>query len=616
MSHAVLNAVWRITLVVLLLASIPLYVCEFTLYSKEGDPGFFTDYNYADAPGLTEHVTAVATGSQAWREGIRVGDAIPLAAMDREDRIALTWPVAGDHLRLTYLRGGVSRRVEVVARANGSLLPEYLVEVVIQISISSCLFVFALLVIARAWKSEYGPVIATILTGLVVGAAANLWGVTAFPLVARLGAAAALNVLAKELGLMQIFSAVMLMVLLGQIVGRRGRLLRALTWFSALMFAAAAIGTLVALTLSLTGRAGLPTEYASHPTYLFWASFFIGIVGLFVALYTARGESRQRVRWLVWGFAPYLAAYLLHDALYFFAPPSNFAHAYYSAAFLVELALPVTLIYGVLYRRVVDVGFVINRVAVYGALSIVLVSIFILLEYAVSKLFLDTTRAGSLTIQFGIALVIGLSAHYLHRIVDRFVDRIFFAKRHADESALRRFAREAEAYASSEVLLDRAIGVLSEHSDARGIAIYVTKNGVVEAARASDPAFPADIDLDDPLLVKLRRWNEPVDTHDVVTAFPDGMVFPMSVRGKLVGALACEAKRDATAFDPDERESLGEVARSAGAALDLLSNRGDDTTLVLQQSIAALSEAVASFGKKFDSLSDKLAGEDRIRTAG
>jgi GAF domain-containing protein len=177
--------------------------------------------------------------------------------------------------------------------------------------------------------------------------------------------------------------------------------------------------------------------------------------------------------------------------------------------------------------------------------------------------------------------------------VDRFVDRILFAQRHAYESALRRFAREAEAYTSSAALLDRALETVSENSEARGVAIYVISNGSGRVARSTDAQFPQSVDLDDPLLVSLRRWGEPVDTRDAKTAFPDGMVFPISARGRLLGALACETKRDFSAFAPDERESLLEVSRGVALALDSL-ERGDSQSGVL--------DAIGDLARRIDTL--------------
>ena len=200
---------------------------------------------------------------------------------------------------------------------------------------------------------------------------------------------------------------------------------------------------------------------------------------------------------------------------------------------VMELALPVALFYGLLVRRTVDIGFVFNRVAVYALLSLALFLIFELFEYVISHFFLDTGRVGSLSVQVVVALLIGLSARYLHRFAEHFVDHVLFAKRHADEKALRRFALEAEKYTSADVMLDRALETIFAYSDARGVAIYLSRGDRAESVRATDSGFPVSVDLDDPLLVSIRSSNQPIDTRSSKTALPDGMVFPMIRRGKL-----------------------------------------------------------------------------------
>ena len=107
---------------------------------------------------------------------------------------------------------------------------------------------------------------------------------------------------------------------------------------------------------------------------------------------------------------------------------------------------------------------------------------------------------------------------------------------------------------------------------------------------------------DDPLIVKLRRWNEPVDTHDVRTAFPDGMVFPITARGKLRGALAAETKRDGSTFDPDERKSLDEVARGVGAGLDALASPDGDVLNALTALNASIEDGFATLAARVDAL--------------
>jgi len=93
-----------------------------------------------------------------------------------------------------------------------------------------------------------------------------------------------------------------------------------------------------------------------------------------------------------------------------------------------------------------------------------------------------------------------------------------------------------------------------------------------------------------------------LDTRDVRTAFPDGMVSPVTARGKLHGALACAAKRDGSAFDPDERESLSQVARGVGAGLSALASSDNEVLNVLTALNASIEDGFATLAAKVDAL--------------
>ncbi len=583
------KSVWRAVLIGSLLGSIPLFVLQCTLIPNSGTFGLTLDNSFADAPNVTERVLAVTPGSPAWRAGIRAGDTIPI----RDSNGAmLVNPLPGDRLILTYAHGGTEHNAAVTAQAQ---LPYvWTLPDAIRAAVILCLLGFALLVVVRAWNTKHGPIIATILAGIVINAAADR-----IPFTARSGTGAALFVIDYGLGQFAFaFGAAMLMVLLWQIVEEPIRLQRGLTYTSFVLCVIAGICAPIILALSFAGQAEPITDFIADWVY-FECTVIVAIVGLIVAFYSARGESRQRARWLIWGFGPFLGAVALINGVNFIPASASFLLAHPQLALtynivnrLLELSLPVALFFGVLVRRVIDLGFVMNRVAVYSALSIVLLSIFVLLEFGISKLFLDTSRTGSLVIQLGIALAIGVSARYLHQVVDRLVDRVLFAKRHANESALWRFAHETEAYTSGAALLDRTLEILSNHSETRGAAIYLTNDGRAQLARTGTPDFPTSVDLDDPLLVKLRRWNEPVDTAEVKTVFPEGMVFPMNARGKFIGALACQEKRDHSVFDPDERASLLEVARDVGIALDAISGNTDASTGALEEAMASMQSAI------------------------
>jgi hypothetical protein len=385
------KSLWRAALILSLLASVPLYISQYRLGPQTGDFGLGFDAYSANAPSVTLHVLSVEPNSPASRAGIRAGDIIPLARADRFSRVALTWPLPGDHARIAYVRDGQMYHANLTALPN----PPYRFSApdAIRSAVVFCVFAFALLVTLRAWNSEHGPMIATILTMLVANPATD-----AIPPTARMGIFLwlwwALQIVAAASGLLGVFLAV---VLAGRLIGWRDRALRFVTACFAIEGAAFIVFEAIRPAVQLNGRMESLGDVVS--TWDATLSYLIAALCLTLAYRTAHGDSRQRLRWIFWGFLPFLVSVAvlnlppLTDAL---SVHPEVALVVNSVLRLMELSLPVSLFYGVLLRRAVDVGFVFNRVAVYGILSIVLFSIFVLLEYAASRLFLDTGRFGSL----------------------------------------------------------------------------------------------------------------------------------------------------------------------------------------------------------------------------
>lgn len=84
--------------------------------------------------------------------------------------------------------------------------------------------------------------------------------------------------------------------------------------------------------------------------------------------------------------------------------------------------------------------------------------------------------------------------------------------------------------------------------------------------------------------MNLRAGQRDVDLHECSSALAqDGYVFPLSVRGELIGALVC-GPRPGEAYTSDERRLLAHVAHQAGIALHVLR----------MQSKAVLVDALAS----------------------
>jgi hypothetical protein len=100
-----------------------------------------------------------------------------------------------------------------------------------------------------------------------------------------------------------------------------------------------------------------------------------------VALAAARGEERSRITWVI---APLMIFYITEMMLYLvpaILPTEQHGDALiaaYGFANLGSVLAPVGMTYALLNRRVLDIGFALNRVAIFSGVSIVVVGAFML----------------------------------------------------------------------------------------------------------------------------------------------------------------------------------------------------------------------------------------------
>ncbi len=340
--------------------------------------------------------------------------------------------------------------------------------------------------------------------------------------------------------------------------------------FLAIFTAISLVGTTGVITLRfdplpfVEGNAGLVSVAA--------AVFMAALCGL-LAVAASRGVERQRA---VWTLVP-LAAFFCFFILGLIATSSSSYTATIVIGLvstLVLLTAPVALTYAALSRRLIDVGFFLNRAAVFTIVTAIVIGAFVLAEWAANAWLTSVTHTTSAFVGMVVALALGISLQYIHKYVERFVDRVFFRKRHEDELALRRFAHEASYISDRSTLLDRAVQMVKEHTSAGEAAILV-RDGTATYDFATDGGR-AEVSENDPGIIALRAWNKPIDLHLFPRSQLSGeLAFPMISRGDLVGALVCGPKRDGEAYAPDESEALQALAHGVGTALDTLSSQAD-----------------------------------------
>jgi hypothetical protein len=354
---------------------------------------------------------------------------------------------------------------------------------------------------------------------------------------------------------------------------------RTIQWICyALVAASIGLGLteIVAVTTLMPDPIALTSMGSAVPFVLAYVAAGVCAV---LAVGAARGTERQRAIWSLVPGAALIAVGFASQSLQGIIRSYDLAWLVFYVAAAVNILTPMVLTYVALNRRLLDIGFVLNRAAVFAFVSTTLVGTFVLVEWIANEL-LSANHTTSALVGILVALALGFSIRYVHSFADRFVDRVLFHKRHEAEAALRRFGHEAGFITNRATLLDRALATVKSSTGAD--ASILTLDG------------PAEIDENDPALVAMRAWHKPVDLELLPgSALQGQFAFPMVARGELVGALICGTKQDSEVYAPDESEALQSLADGVASALSLLSPARNGTNGEFDRAIGELRAAVA-----------------------
>jgi len=366
----------------------------------------------------------------------------------------------------------------------------------------------------------------------------------------------------------------------GSFAPPRSMLRRAAQWLCyALVAGAVAIGLLkiAAIATLKVDPIALSAAVAAVPLA---AACLAATACTLLAIGATQGAERQRAIWSLVPGAVLIFVGFGAEALQGVIRSYDLAWGVYYTAAALNILTPIVLTYVALSRRLLDIGFVLNRAAVFAIVSGTLIATFVIVEWIANE-WLSVNHTTSAVFGMLAALAIGVSMQYVHRTAERFVDRVLFRKRYEDEAALRRFAHEAGFITERSVLLERAVAVVQASTGADA-SILLLGNGAPR------------VDENDPALVALRAWHKPVDLAPLTSSALQGQfAFPMMARGELVGALICGTKQDSEVYAPDESEALQLVADGVGSALGLLSEDGVHQNGSLSAAIVELRAAIA-----------------------
>lgn len=528
------------------------------------------------------------SGGATDRAGIKAGDRFDVREQDLSARIALfTQPVPTKPIMLVVRRGAGTFRTRLVGSTTWDGAVPWKFTVNILPLISSIWFVgCALLITTRRSSSPIARTFALILLGIAPGFFSGNYLVVPN---------SAITLLSWAMSQACALLALLLLIRLSSSFGT------GTVWRRGLSLAAYAVVTVdivrhVVFYVAVVTLWTDPVKYWFQSGASLWdvAAMLAVAVATVPAVAGAQPQERPRIAWQL---LPLPITLLFGTWLFYLG---SFAATWVSgiALFVASgmiMVLGATLVtYALLKRRVLDFEFVLGRTLVVAAVSLIVVSAFVILEWLLGTVVSGAGHLTGLVANGVLALVLGVSLRYIHRRVDALVDATLFRKRHDDERALLAFSQEAAYVTESGALLDQAIEKIARHTDARNAALLLDGGGSYVAVRAFGDGVAVSVSENDGAILALKTWHKPLDPHRYTSTMRGALALPMIARGRLWGILLLGERAGGEAYAPDEVQALSEFAHGVGSALDALSRDGTASFDGLRESIASLSEAIAS----------------------
>jgi len=510
--------------------------------------------------GPTIRITAVAAGGAAQREGLHNGDTLTITSSALRDRAPFflfenaPLVVHGDIVRVKV---NGNHFVRLVAMPNPEN-PRYE-------AVYFCILAIPMLLLGWfiVWKRPKH------LDASMLGAMLLMFGIwIAVP--DRVGAPLPRFLLFEILGSAGVITAVALAAIFFARYpdGRGIRTSRARRVLLRIAIVASTIElALMTFSYAAPGYVG-NVPWIVIPTTVLVLTPVLTAFWCFIEAYRAGDATeRMRLRWLGGSyFLGFTGPVLLPPATLLLGPNFTVIHQVLLESSLFILAFGLT--YAILWRRIVDISFVLNRALVFSAVSAIVVALFISVEWLAGLMFLNASRPTSFLVEAGIAVAIGFSLRPIHQRVDKSVDRLFFAKRHASEQTLHHLATEVMFIRDREALLGRVQRDITLSLETSLVSVYfrdeVQRDFLLLCSTADAPEL---IGADDDAAVALAVREQAVELHRRDTAMRGEIAIPIAIRKALLGVLIVGDRTSQEAYTAPEIESLQFIANNLGPAL-------------------------------------------------
>lgn len=288
---------------------------------------------------------------------------------------------------------------------------------------------------------------------------------------------------------------------------------------------------------------------------------------------TTEGSTRSRLVPVIISFSLLIALGATQQIIQDISSNYNLLFTFSIAYAITPILVAVTVAYGVIRYRVMDINFILERTLVYSVLTAAIIFCFVVIEFFVGKIVEE--RVADI-VQMAAAVIVGVSIQYFHLKVDRFVKVFFFRRRYAAIKKLNKAAHMIQQVTSfsnvDNMLVNEPFTILGLASV--GLFRKDNKDYKRVAARGWDDHTSTLLNQADPLVIRLTTKMKTLEIKELSnqrTDFPSGianpiLIIPIMIGNKLEAILCCSGHLTGEDIDSDERKSLQNMARGAALA--------------------------------------------------
>lgn len=551
---------WRLFIPIFCAAFISLNVLELSALQR-----LIASSRMITAPvaPFVDRVLEVRPGGLAQQLGLRPGDVIDLRNASPADRWAwgLAYPIVGKPTHLTVQRGNQRRTIGMTPQKDTHWFATTPLNVYVGAAGFIWFLLFAGFVGVRCADDPRARLLSIVIALIPAASilAPNNW-ISPWPAVNVV--AAALNCLFRSAAEAALIAYTLRFAAPASASRRR---------VAAAAFAVIAIDVAINLTYILGYWFGVVDFNLPTWTAVFVicdAGAILALIAAFsTAMHDAHGDDRSR---LAWSTIPLLFMYAVGMTTEIAA--NAFPQVWTSAIAIAinNIALfvaPLGLTYALLAQRILDIGFALNRAAIFAATSAILAGVFAGLQWGASTLLAGVLPTRSYASQIAIIVAVYYIVRLSRRSTDAFITRVFFAARDRRLRALGDAIAAVDEVQDAAALAPFIVDYLGSHAGIMTQVYYQDADGAYAPVAGCNSAT-APLGRDSTGVVALRSRREPLTLPDLHQ--PGSVACPMLVRGRLRGIMICHAPNDGE-LAPDEVRALAAIAnRVAGDRDDLL----------------------------------------------